>query len=172
MRTAWKILFVWGASLLIALAQTQSEEQVEFSAEEEHVLRPVQIPESAMALLAKDDMVRTIMDSEHVAKLPHTWFSASLVHLHAAGEADLLIMANPPLSGANTVHFWILRPAEGGYSIILNGPAHNLSIAKTRTNGYRDIGLWSATAIKVYTAQLRFDGKAYRLYSGKWEDIR
>ena len=56
--------------------------------------------------------------------------------------------------------------------MILNGPAHNLSLRKTRTNGYFDIELVSATAIKVYTADLRFNGKEYRLYLGRWEEIR
>ena len=136
MRTPWKILLLWGVLFFIASAQTKSREQTHFSAEDDHVQQAVRLPESAIALLAKDDMVRTVMDNEHAATLPQDWFLASVVHLYAASEADLLVIANGPLAGANVVNFWILKPSNGMFSVILNGTAHDLLLQKTLTNGY------------------------------------
>jgi hypothetical protein len=67
------------------------------------------------------------------------------------------------VSGANVTAFWVFRPSrQGGYTLLLAGPAHTLSIRADKTNGYRDIELLSATAIDVKTVLLRFDGSAYK----------
>jgi hypothetical protein len=102
---------------------------------------PIRLPESAISLLSKDGMVRNVMEYEHVARMPREWFLASIVHLRGTDEADLLVMADGPMRGANVNNFWILRPVQKGYAVILNGPALDLFVKKTRTNGYRDIEL-------------------------------
>jgi hypothetical protein len=93
-----------------------------------------------------------------------------VVHLAGAREEDILVMGEGTLRGANMITFWVFRPTVRGYELILNGPAHDLTVGKTRWKGFREIVLRSATANKVHEATLRFNGRRYVLSSEKWPD--
>jgi hypothetical protein len=71
------------------------------------------------------------------------------------------------LLGANVEPFWVLRKTSKGFDLVLSQSAHDLKILSTRSNGYRDIRLFSLTATTVITKDFKFDGKAYRFHSSK-----
>jgi len=177
-RTCWvEILlvsiFVFG-SCYARSQHPKPSEQLHFSAEDPSVLHPVSIPDDVMAMLREDEMVRTNLEDEESPpeKLPSSWFSASAVHLSGGKSADLVVVANQPLAGANVTTFWVFRSTSSGHELVLTAPAHDLIIKSSRSKEYRDIELMSATAVNVTSIVLRFDGNRYFEYRAKTEPIR
>jgi len=158
--------------LVAVSAQATFPEQLHFSAEDDHVKRPVRLPPAAIQALSKEKSLRGSMEDAQVTLAPQSWFLASVVHLHTKDEADLLVEATGPLAGGNVSNFWILVPAVQGYTVILAGPAHDLLVRRGRSNGYRNIELDSMTASAIDVADVRFDGKAYKLYKDKIQKIK
>jgi hypothetical protein len=153
---------------------SHQSEQREFSAEESGVKRPVPIPESVWATLREDELVQGVLEDEGipVTKMPASWFSASAIHLSDSGRADLIVMAEGRLRGANVITFWVFRYGANGYELVLTAPAHDLIVKNTRWKGYRDIELVSATADQFSRVLLRFDGKRYGQFKTSSEPIR
>ncbi len=164
------------AALFLALAaiSTAAAEQRRFSAEGTSVERPASLPSEVVAILAQDSSVREILESEQLSadKLPTSWFLASEVHLNGPRERDLVVVATGLLTGANVTTYWIFRPQGGGFKLLLSAPAHTLVIKKTRSNGFNDIELLSATAVHVSTVLFRFQGGTYRAAGSKEEDLK
>jgi hypothetical protein len=154
--------------------QHAQPEQLEFSAEDEGVKRPVVVPDEVMAILSQDELVRNVLESENVPseKLPPAWFSASTIHLSGPGEVDLVVMAESELRGANVNVFWVFCPTVHGYELVLTAPAHDLVVKKARWRGHREIELMSATAVQFSTVLLRWDGRKYAAYQPKSEEIK
>src|SRR5215472_9499806 len=71
--------------------RSHSSEQAEFSAEAEGVDKPIPIAEDVWAILKQDDMIRDALENEGMpsVKIPLSWFSASVIHLHDPGQKDL-----------------------------------------------------------------------------------
>lgn len=86
---------------------------------------------------------------------------ASEIHLTSSTERDLVVIAGAPLSGANVTTFWIFRPTNPGYELLLDAPAHDMVVRNSRTNGYRDIELVSATAVTASTVLCRYRDVRY-----------
>jgi hypothetical protein len=117
-------------------------------------------------------------------QLPAEWFVASEIHLGGPNEIDLIVLprlapSKPPteksdnacLVGANIDPFWILRKTSQGYDLILSMSAHDLATLTTRSNGHRDIRVFSMTAINITTADFKFDGKRYRFRRARSKPI-
>jgi hypothetical protein len=98
---------------------------------------------------------------------PQDWFSASVIHLAGTKEQDLIVQARRPLSGANVDTFWVIRRTPDGPVVVLTAQAHDLQVMKTRWKGFRNIELFSTTAVECSTVQLRFSGSKYEEYSSK-----
>jgi hypothetical protein len=149
-------------------------EQVVFSAEESEVEKPVALPHDVLATLAQDEMVRNVLEDEGMLpeKIPPSWFSASEIHLSNSRDADIVVVANPPLAGGNVTTFWVFCATAHGYKLVLLAPAHTLRVKNTRRRGHRDIELTSATAVEVSTVLCRFDGEKYAGYKTSSERIR
>jgi hypothetical protein len=139
------------------------EEQTHFGMEE-HVRHPIALPEAALALVAGDPDVKSVIEDHGPAGAPLliTWLSASYVHLDGPNERDIIVVGKGPLSGANITTFWVLRPSGTGFDMLLNVPAHDLIVKRRRSKGYRDIEAWSATAVTVSSVSFRFDGSQYK----------
>jgi hypothetical protein len=105
-------------------------------------------------------------------QVPAGWLMASGVHLAGPDENDIVVVAAGLLSGANVTTFWVLRPADRSYELLLTAPAHDLVIKRTRSKGYKEIELLSATAVEVSTVSLRFDGKRYQVHARSSNPIR
>jgi hypothetical protein len=98
--------------------------------------------------------------------------SASEVHLAGPSEKDIVVMAVGSLRGANITRFWVFRPTDRRFEMLLDARVHDLIVKKSRSNGYRDIELLSATAVTVSTVIVRFDGTKYQTYKTRSETIR
>lgn len=175
-----KILLAWLlTSVLIVGAgaaereKSRSQEQLHFSAEDNGVKNPVPVPEPVLAILAREEAVRNVLDNDNIPpkSVPASWFSASLTHLSGPNEQDLIVMGTGPLRGANVIPFWVFCVAANGYELVLASPAHDLIVKKTRWRGHRDIELISITAREISTVLCRFDGKKYKQYRSKLEHI-
>jgi hypothetical protein len=141
------VILIAAVNLFAQTASQRSSEQISFSAEEQ-VKRPVPIPATVMAMLSNDQVVKQVLQSDHLTaeKLPTEWFLASEVHLAGANERDLVVIAKGHLAGANITTFWIFHSTFDRFIPILNAaPAHNLRILDTSSNGHKDIELTSAT---------------------------
>jgi hypothetical protein len=176
MRTAVALIF-WLASFQLMTGPVRAQsaaEQMHFSAEDETVKRPIILPDQALQMIERDPDVAEVMKNEEppLAKLPRSWLMASEVHLDGPREKDIVIVAAGHLMGANVTTFWILRPTDHGFAILLTAPAHDLFIKGTRSNGYRDVEIAAATAVRVSTVTFRFDGNRYTKYKEHSEDIR
>jgi hypothetical protein len=154
--------------------RAQAREQNHFSAEDEGVQKPVPLPEDVLAILRKDDTVKGALEDSNLPpdRLPQSWFSASSIHLSSPDQADLIVMGQPPVTGANVTTFWVFRATPHGYLVVMAAaPAHDLIVTNTRSNGYRNIELWSLTAVKLSTVACRFDGEKYVVYRRKSSEI-
>jgi hypothetical protein len=151
-----------------------SAEQMQFSAEDSGVKRPITIPDDVLAILRQDKLVRNVLENEEtpVAKLPSSWFSASEVHLSNSTETDLIIVAEGPLAGANVDVFWVFVPAVHGHDLVLTAPAHDLIVRKARWKGYREIEMSGETAVEFSSVLFRWDGRKYVVCREKSEHIR
>jgi len=171
-------LFVSLISLVASIVSGQTREsqapppvaveQRSFSAEDDHVTRPIKMPDAITRALARDTDIKQILTSENIApdQMPPSWFLTSEVHLSGTDEKDILVIGSGPLLGANVATFWVFRPEAGGFALILKAPAHNLNVKDTRSRGYHDIELISATADRVSQIVCRFDGSIYKRSTG------
>lgn len=131
-------------------------EQKHFSAEDERVQYPIKLPDSVLAIIDEDENT----------------LSASEVHLAGPSEKDIVVMAVGSLRGANVTEFWVFRPTDRGFEMLLDAPVHDLIVKNSRSNRYRDIELLSATAVTFSTVIVKFDGKKYQIYKSKSGPIR
>jgi hypothetical protein len=160
------LLLVALAALVPVVAQTnhsRSSEQSHFSAEDEGVEKPVEIPDDVLTILRQDRLVRNVLRSQETPteRPPQSWFSASTIHLSNSGGSDLIVVAEGPLAGANVDAFWVFRDTANGHELVLMAPAHDLVIRKTTWMGYREIELMSATAVQWSDVLLRWNGEKY-----------
>jgi hypothetical protein len=146
-----------------------SSTQLHFSAEDARVEKPVPIPESVLAVLRTDEMVRVALANENISaeKIPLSWFSASAIHLSSSERAGLVVMAEGPLHGSNVTTFWVFCATARGYKLVLTGLAHDLTVKNTRWKEHRDIVLASMTAAQISTVSFRFEGERYAEYKTK-----
>ncbi len=168
------IIVVTCSQLTAATQRSHSSEQSHFSAEDDRVKKPALIPNDVLAILQNNEVVRNIMESENIpaGKLPSSWFSASAIHLSASAKTDLVVVGNPPVSGANTATFWVFVATAHGYELALTGPAHDLIVNNSRSKGYRNIEMSAESAVQFYSALYRFDGKRYSVFRRKSVPIR
>ena len=153
----------WGIGAL-SQEKSGSQEQAQFSVEDDTVKSPISIPEEAWSVLRKDTSVLDVLADQNLSaeQLPKSWFTASAVHLSGSNERDLVVMGKGPLQGANVTTFWVFAQRPEGLRLVLNAPAHDLVIKPMRWNGYKTIEIASATAVRLSKVTFRFDGNQYR----------
>ena len=140
------------------------KEQTHFGAEV-RIRTPVEIPTDILSILREDKHNQTCLKAgESPANIPGSWFVASRIRLNGDRFGDFVITArNDCLLGANIVPFWIFRTTRKGHELILSVSALGLDVLKTKTNNYRDIRAAAATAQRVHTTVLKFNGEQYRI---------
>lgn len=89
----------------------------------------------------------------------------ALMNLNDDGRDDLLVRADP---GANITGFWLFRNTGRRRELVLYTVAASLSVKKTRTNGFHDVEVVAASAVKGWQAFYKFDGAKYKP-GGCWE---
>jgi hypothetical protein len=158
----------------VTVAESQAVEQSEFSAEDTAARKPVALPEDVLSILKKDKTVQSVLLDQNIQpeNLPGSWFSASAIHLSRPNATDLVVVAEPPLAGANVTLFWVFCASGDTYDLVLTAPAHDLVVKHTRWKAHREIELVSATAVQISTVLCRFDGKQYTEYLSKLKPVR
>jgi hypothetical protein len=158
--------------------QSTKEEQTEFTVGEP-IQVPAQIPATAVRALSAEGTVSNCLKSKAIPleKLPAEWFTASIIHLHRANEADLVVV--PAMeSGSDKSKsdcwdlvkfkgsdryegtlFWILRQNGRDYEVVLSKDAPQLIIGPTRSRGFQ--------TLEVLDIGLDFIGSDYREFNGK-----
>lgn len=143
----------------------QADEQSSFNLEEP-VARPAPIPTDVLRGLGQDEKVLGCLTSgrgNEAVEVPASWFAASEIRLNADDLPDLVVQPqNACLNGANLGPFWVFRNTGRGYALALRADTLSLEVLATKTRGYRDIRLRSATARQVLTRVFKFDGQSYR----------
>jgi hypothetical protein len=144
-----------------------THEQTHFSAEDEAVQQPVKIPDDAWKVLQNDEQLRNLLEGEGLSpeRLPRSWFSASVLHLHNAHTRDLVVEGESALRGANVNTFWVFVQTANGLKLALMIAAHDLMIRPLRYGGYKTIEAASMNCCTVFTTRLGFDGKSYIEFS-------
>ncbi len=171
-------------------ASNQDTGQTAFDAEpdsgEMHIKRPVEIPDGALQVLRDSLSPGPIncLKARGVTpdQVPALWFLASAVHLNGTDETDLIVLLNAPalakpenpggcLLPANGGPFWVLGPgiASGGYGLLLATYGHHLEVLESRTNGYRDIQIGTASTRGSGMALYKFTMHQYQLAEKKTE---
>lgn len=164
-----------------------SEEQSHFDVEYEYgahpIVHPINIRKDILEILRTDKRrVLVCAKSKGISadQIPGDWFVGSVIHLDGPNERDLFVQprfdldlkpSNRCLFGANIGPFWLFRITSTGYQLILDTDAHDLIALSTRTNGFRDVELESATATMVSTTIFKFDGRKYEPGPSNWELI-
>ena len=166
-------------------AKHQQREQTTFASDtNEPVQKPAEVPDEVLQIL-RDNLGRGVVNCiENDAGLtpqqvPASWFVASEIHLDGRGEVDLIVRPqdmiqsqslNRCLFGAHAVPFWDIGQIGSKYELLFNALADGLRILNSRRNGYRNIQIWSLTAVTLTTSTLKFDGYQYRLSDHKKKD--
>jgi energy-converting hydrogenase Eha subunit C len=157
------------------VGEEDAAEQSHFSAEQDisPVQRPITVSNDALSVLGKDDLVQSCLkNNEPPDRIAATWFVGSQIHLHNSKESDLIVLAkNPCLSGANIGPFWVFRSTPQGYTLVLSIVAHDLEVLRTKSKGYLDIRMVSATVGTISTVIFRFNGEKYEQFQSKLEPI-
>jgi hypothetical protein len=179
MKMKWPVFCVLSFLVICSALAAQSKrshssEQLSFSAEDDSVKKPVAIPPDVWAILMKDDLVKSVAENQEppAEKIPASWFSASAIHLSNSPKTDFVVVAEPPLAGGNVTIFWVFRDTGHGHELVMMAPMHGLEVKSTRWKSYRDIELTSMSAVKISTVLCRFDGRQYKEYKSKIEDIQ
>jgi hypothetical protein len=94
-------------------------------------------------------------------------FQASEVHLNGPDEVDLIVIGIPPMAGADSGWFWIVRSANKNPQMVLFAGGNTLELMDSKTLGYRDIRGVSSTASETRDAIYHFDGDQYKLWKEK-----
>jgi hypothetical protein len=176
------IVVLSSVTLPLVLGQTRapkapprasSAEQRRFSVEDESVKRPARLPAAVARMLAKDPAVQEALKNldRSADQLPSSWFLVSEVHLSSAEEKDLVVIGQGPVLGGNVTSFWIFRPKQGDFELILKCVGHNVAIKDTRSEGYRDVEMTAATADRVSRVLYKFNGSQYEAYPGGSEPV-
>ena len=151
-----------------------SQEQTQFSAEDETVKSPVPIPDDAWAILKAERYVQNVLESVNLTPdlLPRSWFSAAIVHLHGDKEKDLIVMAEGEMTGGNISPFWVFLDTPQGMKLVLNTSAHDVSIKHSQWHGYRVIEFSGATCCEISRTWLRYENGEYRDYRHSTKGIK
>jgi hypothetical protein len=166
-----RLLFLIASTIFVSqtlgaqkIAGGADHEQHLFSAMDDSVNHPVPLPPSVLAALSHDPDIGVKLKAESLIpdKLPASWFVVSEIHLGGPSERDLVVVGVGPVRGANVTTFWLFRPGNADYELLLKAPALGLEIKNSRTNGYRNIELVSATAVEVSKLECTFRGGAYQ----------
>jgi hypothetical protein len=161
------------ASSAIAGQAPSCPEQLDFGAEES-VRCPAKLPAQIRALFVKDPDVQDALSAMNLPRnrVPPSWYRASEVKLGGLDERSFVVIGEGPLAGANITTFWIFRISRAGAGVLLKAPSLGLTILATRSEGYRDIELQAATAVRLSKVLLKFKNGRYTVFRRKSDEIR
>jgi hypothetical protein len=150
-----------------AQTSTKKKEQSFFNLES-NIQNRAKIPNAILNILRKDEDTQMCFQREEPEEFSSDWYAASVIHLERKESADLVIMpTNACLWGANIGPMWVFKRVGLDYVLVLKIHALGFEVLDSRTKDVRDIKVYAASAIELYTTLCRFDGKRYRIISSK-----
>jgi hypothetical protein len=140
-----------------------TQEQSTFGLEDPPITKPIAIPGEVLQILRTDKIVQNhLNEGQTPADIPASWFEGSQIHLDGSDELDLVVVPkNGLLFGANVGPIWVFHKTAKGYDEVLSISVHDLRVLKTKWKGFREIQVYSMTAVTVTTEIFRFDGQRY-----------
>jgi hypothetical protein len=104
---------------------------------------------------------------------PAELFHAAEVHLARPQEEDLVVIGVcPPMCGADNSWFWLVRSAIMDPQVVLVLGGSLVELLDSRTNGYRDVRCSWSSAAETRDTIYRFDGKQYKVWKDKRNELR
>lgn len=158
------VLALAAGGICVAHAQTALvSAQTSFS-ENAPVQHPVALSPGVLKVLFETDQARQVLNfaSDAAQDDPARLFRAAEVHLAGSDEVDLVVVGVPPMAGADSSWFWVIRATRNGPRVVLFTSASSLDLAESTTNGYRDIIATSSSASETQETTYHFDGKSYK----------
>lgn len=155
---------------LVAKVQTPSQERSRVQAQrifgaEDEVANPVAVPDEVLQLLKSSELLRTRLGNTPIGQVNPDWFVASEFDLDEDGIRDFVILPkHPRLGGANVIPFWVVCGAPGRYRLALSIVGLGFEILSTKTKGFHDIRISSASGTTLTETTLKFNGKKYAPY--------
>jgi hypothetical protein len=142
-----------------------------FSSEDD-IKNPAKIPAGVLKLLGQTKQVRECIENGGTdEKFGASWFQAARVDLNGDRLTDYVVRNTKNcLNGPRAATFWIFRANGRGFIQVFEDSVLTLSIKKTRTAGFRDIGT-ETTMMNIIRNRWKFDGRKYRLRSTKIIDV-
>jgi hypothetical protein len=145
-------------------------EQLQFSAENEHVQHPIVMPDELWTVLRQHPFVADGLEihkdqASAEAEERRAWFEVSRVHLGDTDEQDFIVVGTGEMVGANTVPFWIFKQTAHGMKLMLFSQGHDLNILSHLHNGHRDIEISYVFRLKGQWQTYRYSNEAYSLSS-------
>lgn len=165
------LVLVASAACVTRGQEVPVSEQMSFS-EDAPVQHPVVLSPEVLKALFETEEARQVLNfaSDAAQDDPARLFRATEVHLGRPGEVDLVVIGVPPMSGADASWFWVVRSTRSGPKVVLHTDANSLDLAKSRTNGYRDIvTVWSSGG-ETQETTFHFDGKNYKAWKKKTQN--
>lgn len=158
-----------------------AQEQAVFYADpSEPIAHPIDLPDGAAQVLAKDDNVVACLKDNPIPQGESlaSWFTASEIHLHGPNEADLIVLPlaqdSPYMcfhSAEGVGRFWIFRQVGRRYELVLKTAGLGLTLLESRHNGYRDIQSGGQVGASVTRSSFRFESGRYHEYQRKTESL-
>lgn len=169
--------FILSTSVLV---MGQGQAGLVFSAENDSVQHPVQLPAQAVTLLVNDqqdfpegrpaDLHCTGKENyPGYGKDPMPQILCTKLPLSSASGTDYLVIGTGSLAGAHIVPFWIIHQGSNGATLLFKDRSDDLTVLPTRYHGYPElevIRVFQAGAT-IVTDRYRFDGIEYVRFSSR-----
>jgi len=158
-----------GNSFVAIARQSQKPQATEgqtYFREDEPLQKHVPLTGSVIDVLLQTELAKQGLDyaSNSQRQNPGKMFRAAEVHLTSPDQVDLVVIGKSPMSGADAGWFWVLRSAHKQPKVVLSDSGNSLELMNSRTNGYKDIRIFAATAGLTKHSMYHFNGQEYILW--------
>ena len=123
------------------------------------------LPNDLLREIAELDEVSFCMEADNLSikQFAAKFFDVKAANLDGKGQPELIIVANGPCYGASGTQVWIYRKVGTRWEQLFNSPAQQqmITVAKTSTNGLRDIFRDSGNIFVRYVRTYRFNSSKY-----------
>jgi hypothetical protein len=172
-----RTIFGWLGSIALALTlvndthaarrpRKRSVHEQRIFSEQYPIEKPVALSPAVLKILMGTREVRGGFDfaSAGVPRDPAQLFRAAEVHLTGSRKADLIVAGVGPMRGADNDWYWVVRSPHAHPRVVLFAGCLLFEVTRSKTNGYRNIHTFWASAGVESEQTYYFDGVTYRLW--------
>jgi hypothetical protein len=165
-------LFVAGIVSAHAMGTKQDAERAVFYGDDKSVENSVPLPENVLKVLLETAEVQEVLsetpglDRDKLAQ----FFSVIEVHLsNPKDDVDYIVVGHPPMNGADSTWFWVVRSAQTHPQIVLFAHTNSIELLKGKNKGFKNIqSVWKSGAGYISTRVYEYDGEQYKLLKEDW----